>query len=200
MAWDLHSRSTKWIDAKNSALMRLLVRYCSIGCFALLLLVVDLTLPAQRTTRYESPPEDLPRILAAQPVVFNHRLHAEQRLECTDCHPGAEKWVNAGLPGREQCMLCHQAIAVESTAIQELAALPMGHRIPWERVYQVPDFIFFSHASHFDAGVECNSCHGPVATRDVLDQEISTNMVVCMNCHLERNASNECYLCHDLGQ
>lgn len=149
---------------------------------------------------YEPPPEELPRVVAPQPVPFDHRLHMEQRMACLDCHGGALEHERAGLPDRDHCMLCHQAVAREHSAVREMAAMPTGSKIPWERVYRVPDFVFFSHAEHARAGVDCGSCHGPVETRVVLDQEFSTNMVACMNCHAQRQASNECYLCHDLGQ
>ncbi len=122
------------------------------------------------------------------------------RMACGDCHRGAKNSERAGLPDRDQCMLCHQAIATAAGTVRELAALPAGSRIRWERVYKVPDFVFFSHAEHSQAGLACAACHGPVETRSVLAQEISTNMVACMNCHAQRRVSNECYLCHDLGQ
>ncbi len=121
-------------------------------------------------------------------------------MACSDCHAGAATAERAGIPQRDECMLCHQAIATDSPAIRQLAVMAPGSRIRWERVYKIPDFVFFSHRNHAVTGLECADCHGPVASRTVLDQEISTNMVTCMNCHAQRQASIECYLCHDLGQ
>lgn len=149
---------------------------------------------------YESPPEDLPRAVGPQPVSFDHRLHAENRIVCADCHGGATAQARAGLPGRGDCMLCHETIAADRDDVRLLAAWPADRRIPWERVYRVPDFVFFSHAEHAAAGIACAVCHGPVETRSELSQEVSTNMVACMNCHAQLDVSNECYLCHDLGQ
>lgn len=97
-------------------------------------------------------------------------------------------------------MLCHQTIAADSPGVRQLAALPEAEKIRWERVYRVADFVFFSHREHAGAGVTCDACHGPVETRSVLHQEVSTNMVACMNCHALRKVSTECFLCHDLGQ
>jgi hypothetical protein len=68
------------------------------------------------------------------------------------------------------------------------------------RVYQTPDFVFFSHKNHLKAGETCETCHGPVATREVLAKEVSTNMTACMNCHVQRGATTECFFCHELGQ
>lgn len=149
---------------------------------------------------YESPPEQLPRVVDAQPVPFDHRLHMEHRMACLDCHPGAREKERAGLPQREQCMLCHRTIAADRPGVRQLASLPQAEKIPWERVYRVADFVFFSHRDHAAGAVGCEACHGPVETRTVLNQELSTNMVACMNCHVLREASTECFLCHDLGQ
>lgn len=172
------------------------------GCAAIPLWLGAVLTPgfAQVPPPYEPPSENLPRIVAPQPVPFDHKLHMEQSMTCLDCHGGAPKQERAGLPDRDRCMLCHQAVATEHPVVRKLAAMPAGGRIPWERVYRVPDFVFFSHAEHASAGRGCVSCHGPVETRRVLDQELSTNMVACMNCHAQLQASNECHLCHDLGQ
>ncbi len=157
-------------------------------------------LVAQTATKYISSPEDLPREVAPQPIPFNHKLHAAAAIKCTDCHTGALTKARAGLPRREQCMLCHETIATESAAVRKLAALPTDESIRWQRVYRVPDFVFFSHRSHTAAEITCAQCHGPVESSEVLAQQLSTNMVSCMNCHADRLVSNECFLCHDLGQ
>ena len=37
------------------------------------------------------------------------------------------------------------------------------------KIYSVPEYVWFSHAVHVkDAKLECVSCHGPVAEREVL--------------------------------
>ncbi len=157
-------------------------------------------LAAQTAAKYKSPPEELPREIAPQPIPFNHKMHAAAAIKCTDCHTGAATKARAGLPGREQCMLCHQTIAKESAIIRKLSALPVDQPISWRRVYSVPDFVFFSHRSHTAAEITCAQCHGAVESSEVLAQQLSTNMVSCMNCHADRLVSNECFLCHDLGQ
>ncbi len=155
---------------------------------------------AQAPAKYRQPPERLPRGVPPQPVRFNHKLHAVAKIACADCHPDSETKDRAGLPQRGQCMLCHATLATEHEEVRKLAALPADASIPWRRVYRVPDFVFFSHRSHAAGGVRCAQCHGPVETREILAQELSTNMIACMNCHADRQVSNECFLCHDLGQ
>jgi len=97
-------------------------------------------------------------------------------------------------------MLCHQTVRKDTAQIRELARIrESGAKIAWVRVYQVPQFVFFNHGNHRKAGIECVTCHGPVADREVLVQEISTGMVGCMNCHAARKVSTECHFCHALG-
>ena len=98
-------------------------------------------------------------------------------------------------------MLCHRGIGTEYPGVKRLAEVhSQGEKLSWVRVYQVPDFVFFSHGNHVKAGEKCASCHGPVQEREVLAKEVSTSMIYCMNCHGARRVSTECQLCHDLGQ
>jgi hypothetical protein len=145
-------------------------------------------------------PEPKPQPIA-QPLPFSHKTHAAAGLACLDCHAGAKAKESAGVAPPNKCMFCHISIKADSEPIRKLAqAQKSGQAIPWVRVYRVPAFVFFSHASHAKAGVECVTCHGPVAERDVLSAEISTKMQMCVNCHTARKASTECALCHQLGQ
>jgi formate-dependent nitrite reductase cytochrome c552 subunit len=136
-----------------------------------------------------------------QPIPFSHKQHSSLGLTCVECHVGAKSADQAEFPETRKCMFCHATIKTDAPAIQKLAAAQKsGVPIKWVRVYHLPDFVFFSHASHFKAKVECVSCHGPVATRDVLAQEVPARMQTCVNCHKERHASTSCVLCHQLGQ
>jgi len=96
-------------------------------------------------------------------------------------------------------MACHIAIKTESPHIQTLAAAADNAKpIDWNRVYQVKEFVYFSHQVHHrEAGIECAECHGPVAERDVLFQETSFIMNACMNCHDRHYAPNGCATSHD---
>ena len=96
-------------------------------------------------------------------------------------------------------MTCHTAIKADSPAIQKLAGFEKeGKPVPWAKIYAVPDYIYFSHQYHHkEAGIACETCHGPVATRTVLGKEKETSMEACMECHTEYEASNECNICHN---
>jgi hypothetical protein len=155
----------------------------------------------QEATRvYKAKPETLPRQVEAQPLPFSHRKHAGAGISCKYCHPTSESKDWAGLPGLDLCAACHKAITVESHEIQSLLAKhEAGEKTEWIRVYDVPGYVFFSHASHVRKEVTCETCHGPVRERDVLAQEVSVSMTACMNCHAERKVENHCHFCHSLG-
>lgn len=159
-----------------------------------------LTGDAQQPVQYKSAEEDLPKQVEPQPVPFSHKKHVSAGPECKDCHTRAATHDYAGLPKADTCMICHRAVAKDSPHVAKLAELERaGGKIDWIRVYRVPDFVFFSHKNHLAAGEKCETCHGPVATRDVLAKEVSTSMTACMNCHKQREASNDCHYCHALG-
>ena len=159
------------------------------------------SLAQEEPTAYQGKEEKLPQPVAPQPVPFNHEKHVSSGITCLDCHAGADKKERAGLPQAEQCMLCHETISADTPSIVKLKAIQeAGEKINWVRVYEVPDFVFFSHANHVKGGVECATCHGPVEQRAVLAKEVSTSMISCMNCHAAREVPNHCHFCHSLGQ
>ncbi len=164
-----------------------------------LLGMIPAILPGQAPV-YQSKEEKLPKEVAAQPILFSHKKHAVAGMACLDCHAGAAATERAGLPDAAACMLCHATINAASPEVRKLTALHRREgQLTWVRVYQVPDFVFFSHSRHLKAGEKCATCHGPVEARDILAKEVSTSMTACMNCHAARKTSNECFLCHQLG-
>ena len=56
--------------------------------------------------------------------------------------------------------------------------------IEWERVHNLPDHVYFSHAQHVTVGkLECQQCHGPVEEMDIVEQHSPLSMGWCVNCH-----------------
>jgi hypothetical protein len=80
------------------------------------------------------------------------------------------------------------------------------HPIAWNRVYKLPDFAYFDHRPHVNAGVACQQCHGPVETMERVRQVGDLSMGWCVDCHRESNrtgvagkavnASVDCTACH----
>jgi hypothetical protein len=135
-----------------------------------------------------------------QPIDFSHKRHARAELECYGCHPIGGDGRAAGLPAAGDCLACHKTVKSNSPAIQKLAAYESKETIPWVRIYQLPEFVFFSHRKHMESTVDCETCHGPVAKRDELRKERATTMKACVDCHKSRKASTACNLCHELNQ
>lgn len=79
--------------------------------------------------------------------------------------------------------------------------------IEWIRIHQVPDVVYFPHLRHVNAGVVCQSCHGPVETMEKVKQIEELSMAWCVDCHRDVNngelkeykglqASIDCGGCH----
>lgn len=78
--------------------------------------------------------------------------------------------------------------------------------IVWNKVHNLPDFVYFDHRAHVNAGVSCQQCHGPVETMERVRQVQNLTMGWCVNCHRDVtrnglagkkvNASIDCSTCH----
>lgn len=91
---------------------------------------------------------------------------------------------------------------------QELAPDPKrtARPVPWVKVYNVPDFVYFDHRAHVGVGVTCQQCHGAVETMERVRQVGDLSMGWCVNCHrtanqdgingVRVNASIDCVTCH----
>ncbi|MDX2194845.1 MAG: cytochrome c3 family protein [Cytophagales bacterium] len=124
----------------------------------------------------------------AQPIAFSHKLHAgEHKINCGYCHTGVYKSKSANIPSSNICMNCHNTIRTESPEIQKIyRAVSTGRPIEWVRVHNLPDLAYFNHSQHTNvAGLECQNCHGPIETMEVVQQYSPLTMGWCINCHRE---------------
>jgi hypothetical protein len=137
-----------------------------------------------------------------QPIPYSHKKHVgELKLKCNMCHPSRDPGESMGIPQASTCMQCHSSVKTDSPAIQKLTEFAKANRsIPWQRVYQIPSYVFFSHKEHLTAGATCATCHGNVAEREQLFREADISMGGCMNCHRVKNAKLDCSYCHELRQ
>jgi hypothetical protein len=131
-------------------------------------------------------------------VPFDHTIHAgKYGIPCLDCHAYADKSTVAGIPSGRKCMGCHKFVDKEKPSIATLAAhVEAGEPLRWQRVFSVPDFVYFSHRMHVRANVACAECHGDVATMKTVVQEQRFTMGRCLGCHQQRNATHDCLGCH----
>lgn len=155
-----------------------------------------------------------------QPIHYSHKIHAgDNGIDCKYCHSAARVSKNAGIPSLNVCMNCHKNISefqgdkdstyVEYTKefytaeIQKLydavgwdkaAQKYTGKQKPvkWVRIHNLQDFVYFNHSQHVSvAGIECQKCHGPVETFEVMKQHSPLTMGWCVNCHRETNVKVE---------
>lgn len=126
----------------------------------------------------------------SQPIPFSHKLHASDlKIDCMYCHNLAEKTHVAGVPPTQTCMNCHEHQAKKNTL--RLAGLNKswqggvgdGTPIPWKRIHKSPDYVYFDHSAHVNAGVGCVSCHGQIDHMEVVQQSKSLSMGFCLDCH-----------------
>jgi hypothetical protein len=134
-----------------------------------------------------------------QPIGFSHKQHAEAGIKCSRCHPTAETDERAGLPSALDCAQCHDKDHSSPALMKKLDEVS-GKDIPWVRVYDLPDFVFFSHQVHLGAKTDCRTCHGEVERRTALWKEKDISMKACIACHKETRASTACNYCHELNR
>jgi len=120
-----------------------------------------------------------------QPIKYSHKLHAgEMKIDCKYCHTGVEVSRAANIPSVDVCMNCHNVARKDKPEILKLANYHESNLpLKWKRIHKIPDFAYFSHASHVGKGIDCENCHGDVAQMEVVAQVNSFTMGACLDCH-----------------
>lgn len=146
-----------------------------------------------------------------QPILFSHRVHAGiNQINCMYCHSNAMYGKSAMIPSVNVCMNCHMAISEyagpplykangdtvngteEIKKLYQYAGYEPGKpfdankakAIPWIRIHNLPDHVYFNHSQHVTAGnVQCQTCHGEINKMDEVKQFATLNMGWCINCH-----------------
>ena len=153
-----------------------------------------------------------------QPIHYSHKIHAgDNGIDCKYCHSSARVSKHSGIPSLNVCMNCHKSIyeVAESTATEEYSKefydgeiqklydavgwddvdqkyTGKTKPVKWVRIHNLPDFAYFNHSQHVSvAGVECQTCHGPVEEMEIMYQHSPLTMGWCINCHRETNVKVE---------
>lgn len=134
-----------------------------------------------------------------QPIAYNHKKHLDSGMECQTCHTGiADGLADARLPTIDICLTCHESDDNPKTKpIRDFAAKKRA--IPWQRVYKVPEHVFFSHRRHVGAAkLDCAVCHGNMKLKEtpVARPAVAITMRRCISCHRRSKASVDCMACH----
>jgi hypothetical protein len=155
-----------------------------------------------------------------QPIHYSHKIHAgDNGIDCKYCHSSARVSKNAGIPSLNVCMNCHKNISEfqgdkDSTYVEYTKEFYTGEiqklydavgwdktaqkytgktkPVKWVRIHNLQDFVYFNHSQHVTvAGIECQTCHGPVQTYEIQKQFAPLTMGWCINCHRQTNVKVE---------
>lgn len=120
-----------------------------------------------------------------QPVPYSHKLHAgDLGIDCRYCHTSVETSAKANVPPTATCMNCHTMVLPESEKLLPIReSFATGRPVEWVRIHNIPDYAYFDHSAHVNAGVGCISCHGNVAEMVVVEQKEALSMGWCLDCH-----------------
>ena len=124
-------------------------------------------------------------ITLQQPVPFSHLHHVGQLgIDCRYCHSSVEKAAFAGMPSTHTCMTCHSQLFTNVPMLRPVRQSLAEHKpIRWNRVYRLPDYVYFDHSVHIANGVGCSTCHGAVQTMPLMRQSAPLTMHWCLDCH-----------------
>jgi cytochrome c2 len=153
-----------------------------------------------------------------QPIHYSHKIHAgDNEINCKYCHSAARVSKTAGIPSLNVCMNCHKSISevAETTATPEYSKAFYDAQIQklykavgwdatsqsytgktepvkWVRIHNLPDFVYFNHSQHVTvAGIECQTCHGPVQEFEIMKQFSPLTMGWCVECHRKTDVKME---------
>lgn len=133
-----------------------------------------------------------------QPIKFSHQIHVqENQIDCNYCHTGVDNSPSAGIPSNDLCLNCHTVIRNGTNSgkfeIDKIhRAKETGKPVEWIRVHDLPDHVFFSHATHVQNGnLDCAECHGDVEDMHIVKQVEDLSMGWCIDCHRESEVDFE---------
>ena len=124
-------------------------------------------------------------VVKHQPVPFSHEHHVRGLgIDCRYCPTSVERSSSAGLPPTETCMNCHRQIWTNAELLEPIRASYRDNvPVQWNRVHDLPDFVYFNHSVHVAKGIGCASCHGKVNEMPLMFQNASLQMEWCLSCH-----------------
>jgi hypothetical protein len=53
----------------------------------------------------------------------------------------------------------------------------------WIRIHKLPEYAYFAHNMHVNAGIGCVTCHGRIDEMDEVTQMTPLSMSWCLECH-----------------
>ena len=125
--------------------------------------------------------------IVEQPIPFSHQHHVgDAGIDCRYCHQGVEDSARAGVPATQICMTCHRELWKQSDMLAPVRESWQKNRsLKWNRVHDLPDYVFFNHSIHIHKGIGCYNCHGDLSEMPLTRQDSPLTMQWCLDCHLD---------------
>ncbi len=138
-------------------------------------------------------------------------------IPCVYCHTMPYKGRHATVPSTAVCMNCHSTVGLNKEWVLRLREYwDRGEPIPWVKVHDLPDFVYYDHSAHLNAKNErgeyklprtdangkpmvvCQNCHGKVDEMEIVSVQTPFNMQWCLDCHRrpDMKAPTDCITCH----
>ena len=171
-----------------------------------------------------------------QPILFRHtRMAGAPKMEknakgemvnvggfgipCLYCHTMPYKGRHSTVPSTAVCMNCHSTVGLNKEWVLKMKEYwDRGEPIPWVKVHNLPDFVYYDHSAHLNAVNEkgepklalvkdaqgipmtnaCEHCHGKVELDEIVRVKNPFNMQWCLDCHRkpEMKGPTDCVTCH----
>ncbi len=124
-------------------------------------------------------------VTVEQVVPFSHDHHVSGLgIDCRYCHTAVETSSFAGIPPTATCFNCHKLIWKDAPMLEPVReSMRTGKPLVWNRVHDLPDFVYFDHSIHIAKGVGCASCHGRIDQMKLVRQDQPLQMAWCLDCH-----------------
>ncbi len=139
-------------------------------------------------------------------------------IPCVYCHTMAYKGRHSTVPSTAVCMNCHTSVGLNKEWVLKMKEYwDRGEPIPWVKVHDLPDFVYYDHSAHVNAKDDqgrprlpmtdangkpmknvCENCHGKVEEEEIVRVQVNFNMQWCLDCHRkpEMRTSTDCVTCH----
>ncbi len=158
-----------------------------------------------------------------QPIYFQHKKmaakpdwrpdangkqinHGGYDIPCRYCHTMPYEGRHSTLPSTDICMNCHSVVGQDKEWVLVLKGFyERSEPIPWVKVHDLPDFVYYDHSAHLNAKdergepkLDCVNCHLDVENHEVVAVQTNFNMSWCLDCHNEpdKAAPIDCIVCH----
>ena len=138
-------------------------------------------------------------------------------IPCVYCHTMPYKGRHSTVPSTAVCMNCHTSVGLAREWVLKMKDYyDRGEPIPWVKVHDLPDFVYYDHSAHLNAKDDqgkpsipttdaqgrtinaCETCHGKVEEEEIVRVQVNFNMQWCLDCHRkpEMKTSTDCVTCH----